>query len=445
MASKVPKSSIYPPPLVIPPLAGPQAHKQTFIVLHGRGSQASDFGPGLLYTRIPIPGYESLREALPHARFVFPTASIRRATIYKRSPITQWFDNWSLIRGGGLEREELQFEGLKESSRYIQELIEKEAELVGGRQKVVLGGLSQGCAMALMTLLSWTGKDNFYNGQDDEENSREVSEQNERGYLKRENMVGALFGMCGWLPLSNHLCRDSDDSRSTLKYEEDEEAEDEDEDDLFQRGQEPQDIDDGEDPFDRSPDPDRQPPPNTTFNEQALTAIEKRIITLRHDLLDIPLPSSHQFPSSSKTTTTKPDLSFQSIPIFLGHGTEDDIVPVSLGRRAIRCLRDLGVGEVEWKEYPELHAASVSARRRSRDAVGLPIRNGDRHHATVQDSPGVGDPTVRVARRHDEGPADCFQRPLAVVNRVHEVGLCQRPMIAYLEAVVVLLVVPMPN
>jgi len=35
-------------------------------------------------------------------------------------------------------------------------------------------------------------------------------------------------------------------------------------------------------------------------------------------------------------------LPFQQIPTFLGHGTEDDRVPISLGREAECCIRTLG-------------------------------------------------------------------------------------------------------
>lgn len=90
-ASKAPRPSTYPKPLIVPPL---ETHKETRIILHGRGSNAQKFGPELLDT--PIPGLGTLPQKFPHAKFVFTTASLRRATIYKRSLITQWFDNWSL-------------------------------------------------------------------------------------------------------------------------------------------------------------------------------------------------------------------------------------------------------------------------------------------------------------------------------------------------------------
>lgn len=163
-----PKSSTYPEPLVIPPL---REHRQTIIILHGRGSTAAALGPEILATSIPELG--SLPFAFPNAKFVFPTASVRRATIFKRSPIHQWFDNWSLVTP--TEREELQIEGLKGTNEFIHQLLRQEIEVVGAGN-VVLGGLSQGCAALMTAMLLWDG-----------------------------DPPAGVFGMCGWLPFRKHL------------------------------------------------------------------------------------------------------------------------------------------------------------------------------------------------------------------------------------------------
>ena len=159
---------MYPKPLIVPPL---ETHKETWIILHGRGSNAQKFGPELLATLLP--GHETLAQALPHAKFIFPTASVRRATIYKRSLTTQWFDNWSLDTP--TQREELQIEGLRETTAFIHGILRKEIALVGP-ENVILGGLSQGCAAALITTLLWDGEP-----------------------------LGAVFGICGWLPYRGHM------------------------------------------------------------------------------------------------------------------------------------------------------------------------------------------------------------------------------------------------
>ena len=45
--------------------------------------------------------------------------------------------------------------------------------------------------------------------------------------------------------------------------------------------------------------------------------------------------------------------SFQRIPIYLAHGTEDEKVNIKLGRQARDCLAVLGA-KVEWREYEDL-------------------------------------------------------------------------------------------
>lgn len=93
--------------------------------------------------------------------------------IYNRASINQWFDYSSLTEP--TKREELQIEGLRESSAYIHSLLKEEIALVGAGN-VVLGGLSQGCAASLVALLMWEGEP-----------------------------LGAAFGMCGWLPFRKQM------------------------------------------------------------------------------------------------------------------------------------------------------------------------------------------------------------------------------------------------
>ena len=174
---KPPKSEVYPEPLVVPSL---REHKQTFILLHGRGSNATKFGTALL--DCAIPEFGPLPAAFPYAKFVFPTASLRRAAIYRRSLVHQWFDNWSLHTP--TVKEELQIQGLRETSQFIHGLLRREIALVGA-ENVVLGGLSQGCAAGLIAMLLWD-----------------------------RDPLAAVFGMCGYLPFRKHLegiCRGPDE------------------------------------------------------------------------------------------------------------------------------------------------------------------------------------------------------------------------------------------
>ena len=95
--------------------------------------------------------------------------------LYNRASINQWFDYSSLTEPTDEREEELQIEGLRESSAYIHSLLREEIAIVGAGN-VLLGGLSQGCAASLVALLMWEGES-----------------------------LGAAFGMCGWLPFRKQM------------------------------------------------------------------------------------------------------------------------------------------------------------------------------------------------------------------------------------------------
>jgi predicted esterase len=72
------------------------------------------------------------------------------------------------------EKNELAISGLRESIRQILEIIEQEAG-IAPKERIILGGLSQGCATAILTLL--------LSGLE----------------------IGAFIGWCGWLPLQKSI------------------------------------------------------------------------------------------------------------------------------------------------------------------------------------------------------------------------------------------------
>ncbi|KAL8917972.1 MAG: hypothetical protein Q9208_007636 [Pyrenodesmia sp. 3 TL-2023] len=268
------KTSSYPDPLIIAPL---QDHKHTFIILHGRGSNATTFGPPLINSNIW--DTHAFQSVFPHAQFIFPTASKRRAQIYNRSIINQWFDNWSLSTPNA--RTELQVEGLRETSAYVHSLLRSAVDEVGVGN-VVLGGLSQGCAAALVALLTWEGEP-----------------------------IAAGFGMCGWLPFRvqmEEICAGLEDGVVDEEYA----ADGVDDDDLFERDEE-----------------------GAGKKKDGPT---QAIDFLREEL---------------GLSATNPSMSFQGVPLFLGHGVEDEKVPVGLGRETVSCLKRLKAS-VEWREYEEL-------------------------------------------------------------------------------------------
>ncbi|KAJ7787377.1 Alpha/Beta hydrolase protein [Mycena olivaceomarginata] len=171
------KQLIWPEPLVVQPTG---THTHTIILLHGRGSNAERFGLELLKAQTSA-NNKTLPEHFPGLKFIFPTAKKRRAAMFNRTPINQWFDNGSLDEP--LQKQDLQYDGLREMSAFLHGLITQEAQLVGV-ERVILGGLSQGCAAALHVLLNF---------------------QPDSGALL------GFVGMCGWLPFAATLVEPADE------------------------------------------------------------------------------------------------------------------------------------------------------------------------------------------------------------------------------------------
>lgn len=162
-------------------------HHCTFIMLHGRGSSAKSLAADLLSSTTAQ--NETLHEAFPHAKFLFPNAPARHPSIFNATKssepqgessnaiialdtvqsradqptssdpiaVRQWFDNWFLPDYGHPERDHLAITGLYASCLHIHKLLDHEIQLVGSK-KVVLWGVRQGAAVALSTLLTWEGQ-----------------------------------------------------------------------------------------------------------------------------------------------------------------------------------------------------------------------------------------------------------------------------------------------
>ncbi|KAJ5230711.1 Phospholipase/carboxylesterase/thioesterase [Penicillium chrysogenum] len=92
--------------------------------------------------------YEPARST-PHNKVVFPTASKRRATRFKKMPINQWFDNYSHKDPG--DRTDLQVEGFCESAEFIRDLKRRGSYLRHGQ--LSKGHPIWGCATGFFTLL----------------------------------------------------------------------------------------------------------------------------------------------------------------------------------------------------------------------------------------------------------------------------------------------------
>ena len=290
--AKKPASAHYPGPLIKAPLSG--SHRQTFILLHGRGSDGTAFGRLLLAT--PIPDFGTLSSALPDAKFIFPTAARSRAKLYKRSTISQWFDNWAL--DSLEEREELQNDGLRETSSYLHELLRKEVGVVGA-SNVVLGGLSQGCAASLVALLLWEGEP-----------------------------LAAAVGMCGRLPYRKKMEEIMREERLAMSA-----GNEGGDDDIFERAS-----------VDESSQGGKVEVQALTMSKPDTSPAREAVQFLRDEI---------EFSKTSAAARQPAKLRLQDMPVFLGHGTKDLRVKIGLGRSAAGCLEAMDV-DVAWKEYPDL-------------------------------------------------------------------------------------------
>lgn len=93
-------------------------------------------------------GLETLRDMFPTVRWVFPTAPLLTSSRFD-CQLSQWFDMYTTEDPH--EREEDQ--DLSASIGRIQEIIAQEAAAIG-HGNIILGGISQGCAVAIHALLS---------------------------------------------------------------------------------------------------------------------------------------------------------------------------------------------------------------------------------------------------------------------------------------------------
>ena len=109
----------------------------SIVVLHGLGADGNDF--------VPI-AQELDLSAVGPVRFVFPHAPVRPVTLNGGLPMRAWYD----ILGSDLARREDE-PGLRQSMAQVQALLDREAERGIAPERTVLMGISQGCAMALLT------------------------------------------------------------------------------------------------------------------------------------------------------------------------------------------------------------------------------------------------------------------------------------------------------
>ncbi|KAI9655666.1 MAG: hypothetical protein M1831_004818 [Alyxoria varia] len=159
----------FPEPFVVAPKA---AHTHTIILLHGRDGNGPDFAEELFdgKTTDDKPSLESI-PAAANTKWVFPSAHERMSSVFQEE-LQEWFDIYSLSDPDS-ERER-QVEGLKESVEHIRSIIDEEMESLPA-SKIIIGGISQGFAVASHVLLSCPHR------------------------------LGGFIGLSGWIPFQTDL------------------------------------------------------------------------------------------------------------------------------------------------------------------------------------------------------------------------------------------------
>ncbi len=234
-------------------------HTHTAIMLHGRGSNGPEFADELAETAAP--GQAPLTQRFPGWRWVFPSSQELWSTVFEET-LPAWFEAHSLT--DTTEREDLQMGGIKQSVGYLQSILGREVDRLGGNtEKLVIMGISQGGAIGMWTLLC-------------------------QGDLNRR--FGAFVGASTWLPFAANIERL-----------------------LGTRN--------GSEAATETPDDS----PSDVFVEELMAAWSR---------------------SAASPTGT----SLLSTPVFLGHGVDDAVVDVELGRRARQVLTNVGF-QVESREY----------------------------------------------------------------------------------------------
>ncbi|RDI77901.1 hypothetical protein Vi05172_g12141 [Venturia inaequalis] len=148
-----------------------QGHSHTFIFLHGRDSTASEFAPEFFESQASDD--RTFPQIFPSIKWVFPTAKNLMSERFGIE-MSQWFDMWSTEDPE--ERDDISLAGLSDSVVFLLDLIGREVEILGNSKRVVLGGISQGCATAIHALFN-----------------------------SRVGALGGFVGLCSWLPTKSTL------------------------------------------------------------------------------------------------------------------------------------------------------------------------------------------------------------------------------------------------
>ncbi len=111
-------------------------HTSTCFILHGLGDSGSGWSSVA----------KMLSHKLPMTKFILPHAPKKRVTLNRGYSMPAWYDIFELHEGAKQDRE-----GILQSVKEILELVAEEEQKGIPRDKIVIGGFSQGGAIALTT------------------------------------------------------------------------------------------------------------------------------------------------------------------------------------------------------------------------------------------------------------------------------------------------------
>jgi predicted esterase len=184
-------TQVYPEPYIILP-SPPHLHVNTLILLHGTSTSGPEFAAPLLSTNFTCTTTQdptTLPLFFPTCKLIFPTGAPNPTTVFDGRETNAWFNIHSFADRTIGEHTLVFRRGLGASVRYLAALVKAEVDILesrndesGVRGKVVLGGFSQGAAMAIVLLLS--------------------------GELEQVGVgagFGGVVGLSGWLPLRSQI------------------------------------------------------------------------------------------------------------------------------------------------------------------------------------------------------------------------------------------------
>ncbi|KAK1865376.1 hypothetical protein I4F81_007908 [Pyropia yezoensis] len=142
--------------IIIPPSV-PTATPASLIFLHGLGDSASGWA-----SSFPLPGIE-------HLRVVLPTAGTAPVSLNGGIAMPSWFDLHGLTPAAADDEA-----GIAAAVARVERIIDAEVARGTPTHRIVLGGFSQGCAVAITVL------------------------------LRSDRVLGGGIGLSGWLPMASN-------------------------------------------------------------------------------------------------------------------------------------------------------------------------------------------------------------------------------------------------